>query len=437
MNTVRVRYAPSPTGNPHVGNMRTALFTYLAARKNKGGFILRIEDTDKKREVPESHQAILESLAWLGIKFDEGPILQSERLSIYRQHAKMLVDKKAAYEQDGAVYFKTPKEGKTEWVDLVGNKKIVFDNGTISDFVILKSDGYPTYHLASVVDDHLMQISHVTRGEDWISSTPRHLMLYKAFGWKPPFFAHFPNILASDRSKLSKRHGSVRVLSFRSDGYLPEAMVNFLALLGWTPPSGREILTLAEMENEFDLKDVNLAAPIFDTAKLDWLNGEYIRKTKDLELRTKIYQYLRELSGGKLSDQDHPTEEQIGKVVPLIRERIKKLSDFVPLTDFLWEKPEYDRNQYQRLNIKNQKEVLEKILGLMEKLGKPWKGDVFEKTFRELAESLGLRAGDVFQLIRVAVSGQTVTPPLFESIEILGEEETLARIREAIDFLEK
>lgn len=422
---VKVRYAPSPTGNPHVGNLRTALFTFLLARRSGGQFLLRIEDTDQKRAMEESFNAILDSLKWLGLKFDGEVIYQSRRLDIYKEHAQKLLDQGLAFKDEGAIYFKTNKEGQTSWIDLVGGKKVSFDNSTQEDFVILKSDDYPTYHLASVVDDYLMGITHVTRGEDWISSTPKHIMLYSAFGWDLPQFVHFPNILASDRSKLSKRHGAVGIMDFKKDGFLPPALVNYLALLGWTPPSGKEILSLEEMIKEFDLKDINTSPAIFDIQKLEWLNGEYIRKMPNEELALKLQEYL----------VDHPAKDRLFPVVPLVKERIKKLSDFIPLTDFLWEAPEYDKIQFQKLKVKSQKEILQKILERLEQMEKPWKADVFEKTFRDLADEMGVKAGDLFQLIRVAVSGQLVTPPLFESIKILGEEEVLKRIQAALDFV--
>ena len=425
---VRVRYAPSPTGNPHVGNIRTALFTYLFARRNKGQFLLRIEDTDKKREVEESHSAILDSLKWLGLTWDGGIIIQSKRLETYKDHARKLLDSGLAYEADGAIYFKTVKDGQTSWTDLVGDKMISFENKTQEDFVILKSDGYPTYHLASVVDDRLMEITLVSRGEDWISSTPKHIMLYKAFNWEIPQFAHFPNILATDRSKLSKRHGAIGVLDFKKDGFLPQALVNFLALLGWTPPSGREVLSLSEMIEEFDLKDVNQAPSIFDIRKLEWMNGEYIRKMSDEEFLKVLQEFL----------VDHPAKEKIAPVIPLVKERLKKLSDFVPLTQFLFEKVEYEKDIFNKVitDDTSLKNAISEVLKIMESLPKPWNAQNFEKTFRGLAEKQSLSVTQMFQLIRVCVSGQLVTPPLFESTQILGEEETIKRVKQAAKIIE-
>ncbi|KKQ78921.1 hypothetical protein A3H18_05670 [Candidatus Daviesbacteria bacterium RIFCSPLOWO2_12_FULL_38_10] len=419
---IKTRFAPSPTGSMHIGSVRTALYAYLIAKKAKGIFSLRIEDTDQARLVEGSVEDIIATLKWLGLEFDGEIIYQSKRQDIYKEHAKKLVDGGFAYENMGAIYFKTKKEGKSKIIDLVGNREIEFENSTQDDFVILKSGSYPTYHLAHVVDDHLMETNPVIRGAEWISSIPKHVQLFEAFGWVIPQYAHLPIILGTDKSKLSKRHGAKAASEFRQDGFLAEAILNYMAFLGWTPSSGKEILSIDEMIEGFDLGDVNLANPVFDITKLEWMNGEYIRKLSDGELLKKLQEFL----------VDHSNKQKISLVVPLIKERIKKLSDFVPLTDFLWEVPEYDKQEFDKLKVKSKKEILTKILEKMENMEKPWRTDVFEKTFRELAEELGEKAGDLFQLIRVAVSGQLVTPPLFESIKILGEEETLIRVESAI-----
>jgi len=437
MGKVKTRFAPSPTGALHIGGVRTALYAYLLARGSNGIFALRIEDTDQERLVPGSAEDIIETLKWLGLEFDEGPIYQSKRLKIYQKYAQELIDKGLAYKKDGAIWFKTVKDGETSWTDLAGNKTITIANSLHDDFVMIKSDGYPTYNFAVVIDDHLMEITHIIRGVEFISSTPKHIMLFNAFSWQLPQFVHLPLILGSDRSKLSKRHGAQAASEFRKDGFLPEAILNFIVLLGWTSPSGREIMTLPEMIDEFSSKDLNLANPIFDMTKLEWMNGEYIRKTQISELKSQIFQYTRELSSGVLTPKDHPTEEEIEKIVPLIRERIKKLSDFIPLTDFIFEKPEYDIKIFQKININSdlleQKKILEKILEILENFKKPWQAKVFEAAFRKLAQDENIKAGDMFLLIRVAVSGQAVTPPLFESIKIIGEDEVLDRIRGVVN----
>ncbi|MBI2019186.1 glutamate--tRNA ligase [Candidatus Daviesbacteria bacterium] len=429
---IKTRFAPSPTGMMHIGGVRTALYACLVARKNGGMFSLRIEDTDRYRFVPEAQEDIIAGLKWLGLEFDGEPIIQSERKDLYQKYAKELVDKGLAYESDGAVWFKMPKEGEVRFKDLIGEREVVFNLADQKDFVLLKSDGFPTYHLAHVVDDHLMETNPVIRGDEWLPSIPKHILTFKAFDWEIPSYAHLPLIVGTDRAKLSKRHGAKSVGEFRKDGFLPEAILNYMALLGWTPPNDKEILSFEEMVKLFDLKDVHWAPAVFDVTKLEWMNGEYIRKSQNSNLKTQISNYLKDLSGGAL---EHPTEEEIEKVVPLVKERIKKLSDFVPLTDFLWEKPEYDQSQFKKLNIKNEKEVLEKVLEKLEEMEKPWDAKIFEETFRKLAEDLELSASQMFQLIRVSVSGQTVTPPLFESIQILGEEETKIRIRDAVEFV--
>lgn len=419
---VRTRFAPSPTGALHIGGVRTALYEFLVAKKSGGTFSLRIEDTDRARLVEGSIEDIKATLEWLGLNFDGEPILQSERKEIYQQQAKKLVEKGAAYEQDGAIYFKTIKEGKTSITDVVGDRKIEFDNGTQNDFVILKSDGFPTYHLAHVVDDHLMETNPVIRGAEWISSIPKHVMLFQAFGWEVPQYAHLPVILGPDKSKLSKRHGAKAASEFKTDGFLPEAILNYMALLGWTPKNSVEILSLDDMIDMFDLKDVHIANPVFDITKLEWMNGEYIRRMSDGELEKRLQEYL----------VDHPAKEKLAPVVPLVKERIKKLSDFIPLTNFLWEKPEYEREVFDKVlgSKKDElKNILENILKEIETLPKPWESSDFEKTFKSLADNLGLSTSQMFQIIRVAISGQTVTPPLFESIQILGEDSTIARIK--------
>lgn len=423
MSEIKTRFAPSPTGFMHIGGVRTALYEYLVAKKNNGKFYLRIEDSDRNRFVEGATEDIIESLKWLGLDFEGEPIIQSSRLKTYQEHAKKLVDEGKAYEKEGAIWFKMNLEGTTGITDLVGNRKIEFPNKDQKDFVLLKSDGYPTYHLAHIVDDHLMETNPVIRAAEWISSIPKHVQLFEAFGWEVPQYAHLPIILGTDKAKLSKRHGAKAVSEFRKDGFLPEAILNYMAFLGWTPKSGKEMLTVDEMAKEFDLKDVHVTNPIFDITKLEWMNGEYIRKMSDDELEKRLEEFL----------SDHPGKGKISKLIPLVKERIKKLSDFIPLTNFFFYQPEYDLSPFRKLKIGEDeprvKKTLEEILGVLENLPKPWKAVDFEETFKKYAQEKDLTNFDVFQLIRIAVSGQLVTPPLFESIEILGEEETLKRIK--------
>lgn len=288
---VIVRFAPSPTGIPHVGNIRTALFDYFFAKSQNGKFILRLEDTDQARKVEGAVEAIKESLLWLGASWDNF-VVQSERLDEYKKYALELVDKGFAKKDGDAIRFITDKvKGNVSWHDAVGRKEIVFEAENVEDFIILKADGFPTYHLANVIDDHLMEITHVIRGEDWIPSTPKHILLYKAFEWQAPIFAHVPNVMGTDGKKLSKRRGAKSVLDFKSDGYLPEALLNYLMLLGWSPKNDKEILTKEEIIEFFSLDKINVAPSIFDERKLLWMNGEYIRALHVEELLQRIIEF--------------------------------------------------------------------------------------------------------------------------------------------------
>src|SRR3990167_3326888 len=324
---VRVRFAPSPTGIPHVGNTRTALFNFLFARHNKGKFLLRIEDTDRTRFIKESEDVILQILKWLGLSWDNEIVRQSKRLSIYKEHAEILRKKGMVYEDKGALRFKMPKVGETSWKDAVGGKDISFKNETQEDFVILKSDGYPTYNFANVVDDCLMGITHVIRGEEFVSSTPKHVQLYKIFRWNQPVFAHLPVILGKDKGKLSKREGAKSALEYRDEGYIREAVLNYMALVGWTPPDGQEQMSIEKMIELFDLKDVNSANPLFDTQKLEWFNGAWIRTIKDLKKRlVDFYQKDKKVKNILNSDKSEIW-------VNAAKSRMKILKDFKKLVD--------------------------------------------------------------------------------------------------------
>lgn len=427
MSKVRVRTAPSPTGFPHIGNTWAALINFLFARKNNGKFIFRLEDTDRERFIPESINRLYETLHWLGLEYDEGPdiggpfvpYVQSERLDLYQKYARLLVDKDLAYKDKGAVWFRTLKEGKTSWLDLVGNRNIEFENSTQEDFVILKSDGFPTYHLANVVDDYLMKITHVIRGGEWISSTPKHIMLYQALNWESPQFAHLPLLLSPSRSKLSKRHGAKSVLEFRDEGYLKEALLNFMVLLGWSPPSGKEILALEEMIEEFDLKDINLASPIFETTKLDWMNGMWIRRKSDKELLQLIKPFAPKDADTSL----------INKTIPLVKERLVKLSDYSTLAGFFFEEPKIDKELFN----KNAGEQLSAASEVLKEI-KVWDKTNIENTLSDLIKKRGWKTGDFFMNFRIAITGSRVTPPITDSIEILGREKTLRRLEKALNL---
>ena len=484
-NQVRVRYAPSPTGYPHVGNIRTALFNWLFARHHNGSFIVRIEDTDVARKVEGTVETILDSLKWLGLDWDEGPevggkyapYFQSQRLDIYREAAERLLLQGDAYycycspqrlkemrseqvrrkqppgydqhcrnlsrgerslkEAEGitpVIRFKAPLEGQTKFNDLIRGE-VVFENSTIDDFVLLKSDGYPTYHLASVVDDHLMEISHVLRAEEWLSSTPRHLLLYQAHGFEPPQFAHLPMLLGTDRSKLSKRHGTVSITEYRHQGYLPEAMVNFLALLGWSLDDKTELLSIKELIDNFSLERVSRTAAIFNNEKLDWMNGVYIR---NLSLEDFTQRALPFLEDGLPAEVKRPLSVgYIKKIMPLIQERAKTLAEVPELTQFFFVSQlsyEPDLLIGKKMNQKSAIKALETSLHRLEQLP-VFDEESLEASLRPLAEELGLKTGQLFGTLRVAVTGRTVAPPLFQTIAVLGKELCLRRIGEALTRL--
>ncbi len=407
---VRVRIAPSPTGIPHIGNTRTALFNYLFAKHTKGKFIVRIEDTDQSRIVPGAKEAIFEILNWLGILWDE-EYTQSERKDIYKEHVEILLKKGSAYEDEGAVRFKVPANREISWTDAIGNKKISFKTDVIEDFVILKSDGFPTYHLANVVDDHLMNISHVIRGDEWISSTPKHILLYRAFGWDLPIFAHLPVILGPDKTKLSKRHGAKSVLGLKQDGYLKEALLNFMALLGWSHPKGKEILSLRELIEVFELKDVGTVAPIFDLQKLTWMNGEYIRQTQNSKLKTQIADFYKD----DKEVLDVVSEKNADKILDLAKTRIKTLGEFRNLV--ISKTPKLSREE----------EIIAKTLWEKFSEIKNWNKEAILSVMKEVLTQHKAKGSVLYKI----TTGFEKGLPLPESLEILGKEKTLERIKKA------
>lgn len=462
--------APSPTGKLHLGNAYTFLFNYLFARKNRGDFLLRLEDTDRERSKQEFEDDILESLSWLGLLWDGELYRSSERLHLYQQKANWLIEKGRAYycfcsvetlektrhEQEkkgapivypgtcrnldpglvvqylgeakpAAVRFKMPADrGMIEFADML-HGKIAFDSSLLGDMVIMRSNGAPLYNFAVVVDDIEMEITHVLRGDDHVSNTPKQIVIFEAFGSSVPTFAHFPNILNPDRiGKLSKRHGATSVSDYRRDGFLPEAVINYMALLGWTMPGDIEIMSQSDMEQSFDVELMRISPAAFNIEKLEWLNGEYIRMLSDGDFCKRLESYLDNTLS---KESTKPDRSRIELLIPLVKTRMKKLSDFIPLTFFLFEEPEYDLSVFEKVNIVNKKQVLERVVETLETMERPWRGEVFEKTFREMAASLEINAGDFFQLLRVAFSGQLVTPPLFECMKIFGEERTVERIR--------
>jgi len=462
MKSIRTRIAPSPTGlDLHIGNAYTALINFIVAKKQQGQFIIRIEDTDRKRLVEGSEDRILESLDWLGIPHDEGPDVggkfspyrQSERLPLYEKYAEELVENGHAYYcfctsqrlvemrekqeanheppmYDGlcktissqeakkrkdageacVIRLNVPDSGVTTFHDLIRGD-ITFENKLIDDQVLLKSDGYPTYHLGVVVDDHIMGITHIIRGEEWIPSTPKHILLYSFFGWELPAFAHVSVLRNPDKSKLSKRKNPVWVGDYRKKGYLPEALKNYFALMAWSHPEGREFFSVEEMMNVFDISDIQTTAPVFDQEKLRWMNGEYLRKKSDEELCTLIYQYV-----ATLTDKEKP---MVMKILPLIRDRMKLLSEFESLAGFFFERPhEYERPINPEL-LHIAKEAL---------VSCDWNHEGMETTIRNASDKARVKARDVFMELRLAITGKTVGPPLLESLEILGSTESLERL---------
>lgn len=401
---VRVRFAPSPTGIPHIGNTRTALFNYLFAKHEKGEFILRIEDTDQKRVVEEAEEAIFEILEWLGIKHDGEVVNQSDRLDLYKKYVQELLDKKIAHEKDGAIWVKVPEDKKFEWIDEVGLKKISFVGKDVDEFVILKSDGYPTYHLANIVDDHLMEITHVIRGEEWISSTPKHLYLYESFGWQVPKFAHLPVILGPDKTKLSKRHGAKSVLDYGSEGYLQESLLNFMALLGWNPGGDKEQFSMEELIKLFELKDVNTANPVFDIKKLEWLNGIWIRSITDLDKRLlDFYSKDKEVQAILKSSKSDI-------IIKAAASRMRTLSDFKSLVNI----------QSLRVKTKKEKEIAGELLKfLINELGDGnWDNENFLAALKKFSKT----ENTPFKIIYFLLTGKEHGIGLLELNEIYGKD---------------
>jgi len=482
---VRLRFAPSPTGLPHVGNIRTAMFNWLMARHTGGKLVLRIEDTDVARKVEGAVEAIMDGLKWLSLDWDEGPDIggeygpyyQSQRVELYRQAAKRLVAQGDAYycycsperlkemreeqvkrkqppgydrycrnlspqersqkEAQGitpVVRFKTPLEGKTAYTDLIWGE-VVFEHSTIDDFVLLKSDGYPTYHLANVVDDHAMEISHVIRAEEWISSTPRHLLLYQALGLEPPQFVHHPMILGPDRAKLSKRHGAVSIIEYREQGYLPETMFNFLSLIGWSLDDKTEIISRQELVDNFSLERIGKTGAIFDRDKLDWMNGVYIRSLSADDFTARALPFL---DRGLPPEVKRPLPgEYVRRIMPLVQERARTLAEVPQLADFFFiDELTYDtglligKKMTPELTVKTLAVAKERLSEL-----KSFDEEALEAMLRPLAEELELKTGQLFGALRTATTGRTAAPPLFQTMAVLGKERCLKRIQTAIKKL--
>ncbi len=412
-----VRFAPSPTGFLHIGGVHTALFNWLFARHEGGEFRLRIENTDTSREVAEATEQIQESLRWLGLDWDGEVTFQLDRMERCREEAQRLVEEGKAYEDEGAIRIRMPDEGVTVWDDLIRGR-IEYPNEKLEDLVLVRGDGRPTYNFASPIEDWLDGITHVIRGDDHISNTPKQIRILEALGAPVPPYAHAANIFGTDGKKLSKRHGAVSVEDFRAEGYLPEALVNFLALLGWSYDDKTEIMSRDELGERFTLDRVGASPAIFDYAKLDWMNGVYARALDADDYGAALVRWLRE-QGYEWDD------ELVRASAPLVQEKITKFSDYPAFTGFLFGEVEPDRGL-----IDGSAPVLEEAEHALADL-EPFEAQPIEDALRALADRLELKPRDAFQPIRVAVTGSRVSPGLFESIELLGRERTLDRIRAA------
>lgn len=476
--SVRVRIAPSPTGEPHVGTAYISLFNYVFARKNNGSFVLRIEDTDVERSSKESEIAILNSLKWLGIQWDEGPDIggefgpyrQSERKEIYKKYGEIIIERGGAYYcfcseerlealrrrqkiekktigYDGfcrnlshqsvkeriekgepyVIRLKMPREGETTFKDELRGL-ISYPNAQIDDQILIKSDGFPTYHFANVVDDHLMKITHVIRAEEWIPSTPKHIVLYDAFGWEKPRFHHMPLLRNKDRSKISKRKNPVSIEFYRKIGILPETLLNFLALMGWSMPDEREFFSLDEMIENFSWDRISLGGPVFDLEKLLWLNGIYLRKLSDEELLRKITD--------EVYDKNY-----LKKIILLVKERIRALGEFPFTTSFFFGK-DVDFSTEDVFNSAGGKEKDELMKILKEYIEEidtvnPWNNIEIENHLRKFCETKEWKASSFFMVLRIIITGRKVSPPLIETMELLGKNITTYRIRKALEKLQR
>ncbi len=490
-SVVRTRFAPSPTGMPHIGGLRTVVFSWLLARHGNGQFLLRVEDTDQKRTVPGAVTNLLEGLRWMGIEPDEGPVVggpvgpyfQSQRLGHYAHYAHRLIESGHAYrcfctrERLEAMYadqqarhlpttgydrhcrklsadeiaanlaerkpftvrIKVPLDGVTVCPDALRGE-VVFQNSKLEDQVLLKSDAFPTYHLANVIDDHEMAITHVLRGDDWLPSAPLHVLIYHALNWDLPIFAHVPNVMGKDGKKLSKRHGAESILYYQARGYLPEAVINYLAFLGWSYDDKTDILSVAELIQAFNLERVHTAGAVFDEERLRWMNGVYIRKLSIEELVARTLPYLErsQAEGGLPDTIARPLDRAyVARILRLDQERIKELGMAAEMTGFFFgDVLDFPAEWLigKGFDAAQAKNGLERSFALLGSLPN-WQASAMETPMRALAEELGVKPGPLFMGVRVAITGRKETPPLFETMEVLGRERTLQRIESAIALL--
>lgn len=485
---IRVRFAPSPTGDLHIGGVRTALFNYLYAKKEKGTFVLRIEDTDEARSTESSTQIIINAMKWLKLGWDEGPgnelpqyapyyQMKRKEQGIYQKYIDILLEKGCAYkcyctpeevekmreqarlakqppkynghcanltknqqeqyEKEGrtaVIRFKMPKEGKIEFEDIVRGH-VSFENVLLDDFVLMKANGVPTYNFACVIDDYLMEMSHVIRGDDHISNTPRQIHIYKALGWKPPIFAHLSMILGSDGARLSKRHGHTSVLEYRKDGYLQDALINYLALLGWSTQDSQQLFFGNSLIENFSLDRCNSSPATFDPSKLLWMNGEYIRKKSDQEIFELFLDWINWTKQDKLIDGWD--RDLLKKAIALEHEKIKLLKDIPGLVDFFFKDLSFDQTAVDKILLSDTKKdsakkVLQECIIRLpnQDFSLP---EVLEMFARNLAKELDFSNSKVFHPIRVAISGRTQGPSLFHMMEVMGKDEVIRRIQQTVD----
>ena len=419
--TVRVRMAPSPTGFLHIGNVRTALFNWLFARHEGGEFRLRIENTDTAREVYEATEQIQESLRWLGLDWDGEVTFQLDRVDDCRRAAETLLAEDKAYEDEGAIRFRMPDEGVTVFEDVVLGR-IEVPNAELEDLVLVRSDGRPTYNFASPLEDVWDGITHVIRGPDHVSNTPKQINVIRALGAAPPVYAHVPNVNGPDGRKLSKRHGAVSVEDFRAAGYVPEALLNFLALLGWAPDGETTIMSRDELVERFSLERVGASPATFDYAKLEWMNGVYLRGLPPEEYADRLLVWLRE------AGYDWP-EERVRPAAAIVQEKLSRLAEFPDFAGFLFHEVEPDQELLDSRILAAAGEALAAT--------EPWTADEIERALKRLCDELGEKPRAVYMPIRVAVTGSRVSPGLYESLELLGQERALGRIEAAASAASK
>ncbi len=482
-NNVRVRFAPSPTGYLHVGGLRTALYNYLFAKHNHGKFILRIEDTDRNRYVEGAAENLIETLKWAGLEYDEGPkregdcgpYYQSQRLDTYKKYSEELIKNSKAYycfcssERLTIIREQQQKQGlqpkydkhclnlnqeeinsnlqnnlphvvrlnvqpdEKIIIDDIVRGRVEFDSNIVDDQVLIKSDGYPTYHLANVIDDHLMKITHVIRGEEWLSSTPKHILLYDFLGWEKPVFAHLPLLLNSDRSKLSKRQGDVAVEDYRTKGYLKDALLNFVALLGWTAGDDKEFYHLNELVEKFSLERVNRSGAIFNVEKLDWLNAEHLRSKPNSELLGLLKE---EIQKSKFEGQNY-SNEYLVNVIDAMKERVSFIKEYLEKSPYFFEAPtSFEENTVKKRWKDDSAELLKKLSAKFSLLNNPQKED-YEAALKSTAEELQVGNGKLIHPLRLAVSGMGSGPGVFDIVFIIGKDETLKRINYALETIKK